>query len=492
MATWAISRIASYAREFGLTELDANHVRYFRQPLASVDRGIDIDLATGTLVRYPENSSKQTVRTVKADLETFTRLKGLLESDAFKLLPAENFAWGYDGLSDFIEVNLNGVYYWKCHWGGDDKILRKIVSVLSTLYSDLFIDVRPTSTMACEAIPWITAYANSHNTGKDFLPLQSNHARFFVQELGFVNMAVAIDLNEGTLVKYPYAPVGDHPFEGGVEQSELATLVGLLSSKAFKDLASENSAIDDDAEVFFIETNFDGVYSWKCHSAPESAILVQIRKLLESLLQGVKARHLLKMVNQYEGMARHPGSWMGHEMLSYALLLQGKIPEAIIQSRESVRLKPDDGRPWSLLARTLFANGKVREAITCFEKSLELMPDYPETLYYYGCALEQAGDASEAQQCFNQAFSRSRDYAVLHILAGNKLLKTGQYEKAVTYYKQALIAKPNYTPLRFNLGRALEHVGNVHEAIKQYDYALRMRPDFERARTALNRLAKSV
>jgi hypothetical protein len=117
MALWVI---AAYAKDVGIVPLKRNHARYFTQPMGFVGNGVDVDLVTGDAVKYSGQHGKNICNgTYKP--ESLTELKRLLDSEAFKKLPEENSAFGNDGCSVLIEVDVDGNYSWKCHWESRNK-----------------------------------------------------------------------------------------------------------------------------------------------------------------------------------------------------------------------------------------------------------------------------------------------------------------------------------------------------------------------------------
>jgi len=136
MATRALSTIATYAKEAGLAPLKRNHVRYFCQPWGFVSCGVDVDLASGKLVRYPGHHGKTEICNGIAYPDRFAKLKYLLNSDAFRNLPGETPGWGFDGGSVLIEVDLDGTYYWRCYWFCRPKRFQEVADVLHALALD--------------------------------------------------------------------------------------------------------------------------------------------------------------------------------------------------------------------------------------------------------------------------------------------------------------------------------------------------------------------
>ena len=134
MASAAIDRIVTFAQEMGMHELKANHARYFVQPHGYVSCAVDVDLATAALIGYPRTSdSRPKLSFQTAEVETCDRLKLILNSEAFVNIPSKIASSGCDGASYLIEANLEGVYYWKCHWVPKDQTFWEIQCIFNEL-----------------------------------------------------------------------------------------------------------------------------------------------------------------------------------------------------------------------------------------------------------------------------------------------------------------------------------------------------------------------
>lgn len=71
---------------------------------------------------------------------------------------------------------------------------------------------------------------------------------------------------------------------------------------------------------------------------------------------------------QFEIAAKiNPGSITAHYDLAGALMTAGRLPEAILQYRQVLRLRPDFGD--AHLGRALRASGRIEEAAAEFEKA---------------------------------------------------------------------------------------------------------------------------
>ena len=102
---------------------------------------------------------------------------------------------------------------------------------------------------------------------------------------------------------------------------------------------------------------------------------------------------------------------------------------------------PITPRP-TTMSRVELIRRKVPEAIAQHEQALRLKPDYAEAHNNLGVALNQAGRVQEAIPHFEQALRLKTDYADAHYNLGNVLLQAGELEEAIGHYKQVLRLKP--------------------------------------------------
>jgi len=147
----------------------------------------------------------------------------------------------------------------------------------------------------------------------------------------------------------------------------------------------------------------------------------------------------------------------------------------------------DNPRAHDNLGIALREQGRLPEAIEQYEQALRLKPDAAQTRYNLGIALLQLGRTQEAMDLWVQALQIKPDLAEAHYNLGNALLQAGKVPEAIRHYEQALRIMPDLAEAHYNLGVAFEQAGQVQQAIQHYEQALRINPDFAKARNALAR-----
>ena len=137
MSPHAMGCISHHASASGFKALAMNHVRFISQPMGYVAWAVDVDLLTGMAIRHPGTHERFGIRKGLLDCNRVAALNGLLISDAFQSIPSESPAWGFDGTSQFIEVDLDGHYSWKCHWNIEEDLLGEVGKLFWPLSKEL-------------------------------------------------------------------------------------------------------------------------------------------------------------------------------------------------------------------------------------------------------------------------------------------------------------------------------------------------------------------
>jgi len=187
-------------------------------------------------------------------------------------------------------------------------------------------------------------------------------------------------------------------------------------------------------------------------------------------------------------LAKNPQCWLAHNNLGVVLKDQGKVPEAIAQYEQALRIDPNYHETYYNLGVVLQDQGKVLEAIAYYERALQIEPKYPEAHNNLGNALAQTGRMGEAIAHYEQALQIKPDYARAQNNLGNVFMQEGKVSAAIGHYEEALRIKPDYVKAHDNLGNALAQTGRIEEAIAHYKQALRIKPDDAEAQSALARL----
>jgi tetratricopeptide (TPR) repeat protein len=146
--------------------------------------------------------------------------------------------------------------------------------------------------------------------------------------------------------------------------------------------------------------------------------------------------------------------------LGTALYLQGRLPEAIAQFEEVVRLAPPDGQ------------------------------DEPTAKAYYSLGVLKASDgqATEAIVLLTRAVRYSPTYLEAQLALGNALRAAGRVEASLEPYRAAVEANPRAAEARFGHAMALVRLKRWREARASLEESIRVLPDRTDLTHALARL----
>jgi tetratricopeptide (TPR) repeat protein len=193
-------------------------------------------------------------------------------------------------------------------------------------------------------------------------------------------------------------------------------------------------------------------------------------------------------------VAKCPNNPRAHNNLGLALAQVGRLPEAIVQCEQALRIKPDDAEAHCNLGYILLKEGKISGAIGHSEQALRMKPYFAEAHDNLGLALAQAGKTEDAIAHYEQALRIKPYFAEADCNLGAALGQAGRMREAIAHLQQALRIKPDFAEAHGNLGTVFLREGKLSDAIAQFEQALRIKPDYYDAHNnlgdALVRLGK--
>jgi protein O-mannosyl-transferase len=147
-----------------------------------------------------------------------------------------------------------------------------------------------------------------------------------------------------------------------------------------------------------------------------------------------------------------PSVWLPHYNLGNAYRRDGRLDDAIVQYRESIRLQADFDWSHNNLGISLAQN--------------------PDTL-------------PDAMNEYRAAIQLRPNFAEAHNNLANALARTGHAEEAIPEYQAALAAQPGMIAARYNLALAYLSLGRKAKAADELHAILRQQPDFTAAHVML-------
>jgi tetratricopeptide (TPR) repeat protein len=185
---------------------------------------------------------------------------------------------------------------------------------------------------------------------------------------------------------------------------------------------------------------------------------------------------------------KRPSNTRAHNNLGIVLAQLGRVPEAIGQFQQALRIEPDSEMAHYNLGNVLVQAGRTEDAIGHYHEALRIDPGDFKALTRLGNVLQRLGRVPDAIGDYEHALSLKPDYAEAHNNLAVALMAQGRLTEAIDQYDQALQINPEFADAHCNLGFALEKAGRPQEAIAQYERALQFKPNLVEAQKALVRL----
>ena len=187
------------------------------------------------------------------------------------------------------------------------------------------------------------------------------------------------------------------------------------------------------------------------------------------------------IANLEEAIRLDPGIAGPHNGLGNALAGSGRLYEAVQQYRAALQIDPGDVLSLNNLGLALGRLGRTGEALACYQEALRIRPGFAEAECNLGVALAAMGRIAEAVEHLEASLRLDPRNAMAHFNLGNALARTGRMPEAIEHLEASLRLKPEFAPAQDNLGNALFQEGRLAEAIARYEEAVRLEPDYARA-----------
>ncbi len=150
------------------------------------------------------------------------------------------------------------------------------------------------------------------------------------------------------------------------------------------------------------------------------------------------------------------------------------FPRAAENSRQLIRIAPED--PWNFgtLGDSLMELGEYSAAADAYQKMMQLRPDmssYNRAAYYRFVAGDPKGAIDIMKRAIDSGSRSPENIAWCLVDLGNMKLKTGHAADASVAFQTALKLFPGYHPALAGLGKFNAQAGKLAEAIDYYQRA---------------------
>jgi tetratricopeptide (TPR) repeat protein len=155
------------------------------------------------------------------------------------------------------------------------------------------------------------------------------------------------------------------------------------------------------------------------------------------------------------------------------------FPRAAQNSRELVRMAPDDPWNYGTLGDSLMEMGEYSAAADAYQKMVQLRPDmssYNRAAYYRFVAGDPNGAIEIMKMAIDSGSRSPENVAWCLVDLGNMELKIGRTAEADRAFEGALKLFPGYHPAHAALGKLNAQAGKIDLAVEHYTKALNVVP----------------
>lgn len=171
-----------------------------------------------------------------------------------------------------------------------------------------------------------------------------------------------------------------------------------------------------------------------------------------------------------------------HEGLAEALILQGKLVEALECLDRAAELEPGSASIRMKRAKVLTGLGRDDDASKDFEQSFQLKPHREDLVK--GLQMQRMGNLQEAEKIYREVLMRDPDNVdALRLMAG-VAMRAKQWGDAEILLVKALELAPDFFQGWMDLGLARQEQDKVESALEAYRRATRLEPNLPNSYTA--------
>ena len=175
-------------------------------------------------------------------------------------------------------------------------------------------------------------------------------------------------------------------------------------------------------------------------------------------------------------LRKNPNSWPAHNNLGSALLLQGKVNEAIGHYYQILKIRPGDAEAHNNLGIAFGTQGKFVQAFEHYLQALQTRPDFANAHYNFGNDLQACGQLDEAVKEYRKALQIKPDDADAHYNLAKILQSQDKTDEAVKHYNEAVRTKPKLVGAYNNLADIFLSQDKLEEAADCLQKALKIEP----------------
>ncbi|MGV8058037.1 MAG: tetratricopeptide repeat protein [Smithellaceae bacterium] len=146
-----------------------------------------------------------------------------------------------------------------------------------------------------------------------------------------------------------------------------------------------------------------------------------------------------------------PNKARTHNNFGIALAVEGKIDQAIVQFRNTLKIIPNDDEAHYNLAKAFKQQGNIEEAILYYRETVRINPRHFNAYYNLGLILQDQQKYDEALYHFRQAQQINPNEPKIYLCLGVIMAEKGKLTEAIEFFRQAIYLNPDYEKARQNL-----------------------------------------
>jgi tetratricopeptide (TPR) repeat protein len=172
----------------------------------------------------------------------------------------------------------------------------------------------------------------------------------------------------------------------------------------------------------------------------------------------------------------HPQHPRALHVLGYALLMQGRVEDAITALEPAARRR-HDAEIDTQLAIALRRAGRPDDALARLKRATKRNPPYAPAFHEFGCLLASMARYDEAIEAFQRGLGIAPMMPELSIHLGNVLLQRRRCADAKIAFARALAILPDSADALLGMAKAHQEVGESEAAAQYFRRCLMMRPN---------------
>ena len=233
-----------------------------------------------------------------------------------------------------------------------------------------------------------------------------------------------------------------------------------------------------------------------------SALKMESNQVCNLPLSQAQVDDLLKLMHSSEYhlaletaqqlIVQYPANELLYNLLGVILTELGKLDEALIAYKESIRLQPDYFHAHSNLGNLYVAVGKLDLAISSYKAAIEISPEYVQAHCNLANVWNLVGNHEAAEKSALKAIKLNPNIAEAHNNLGIAYTELQNKEAAIKAFTEAIRINPQLAQVHSNLAGVLSSQCQYNQALQYYEQAIKLDPDFGDAHGAMGATLRAL